>query len=94
MKKALIFILFILLSTDLYASSIRCGNKVVKTGDSGNQLIKKCGNPVRKYSGKAFVTENGRSSNVTVSNWVFERSRNRDMIVSVRNGTVIRIEVE
>lgn len=94
MKYLLLFTWLIILSSDLYANSIRCGNKVVKTGDSGNQLIKKCGKPVRKFSGKEFATENGRSSNVTVSNWVFARDGKRDMIVSVRNGTVIRIKAE
>jgi hypothetical protein len=94
MKYLFLFTWLILLSSDLSANSIRCGNKVVKTGDSGNQLIKKCGNPARKFSGKAFATENGRSSSVTVSNWVFERDGKKDMIVSVRNGTVIKIKAE
>ena len=94
MKQSLILTLLFLLSTDLSANSMRCGNKVVKTGDSANQLIKKCGNPVRKYSGKELATEKGRSTSVTVSNWVFERHGKKDMIVSVRGGTVIRIRVE
>lgn len=94
MKYALIFMLLQLLAIDLSANSIRCGKKVVKTGDSGNQLLKKCGNPVRKYSGKEFVTEKGHTSNVAVSNWVFERYGKKDMVVSVRSGTVIRIKVE
>jgi len=94
MKYLLLITWLIILSSDLSANSIRCGNKVVKTGDSGNQLIKKCGEPVRKFSGKEFATENGRSSNVTVSNWVFERDGKRDMVVSVRNGTIIRIKSE
>ena len=94
MKYLLLITWLIILSSDLSANSIRCGNKVVKTGDSGNQLIKKCGEPVRKFSGKEFSTENGRSSNVTVSNWVFERDGKRDMVVSVRNGTIIRIKSE
>lgn len=94
MKHLFLLTWLILLSSDLTANSIRCGNKVVKTGDSGNQLIKKCGNPARKFSAKAFTTENGRGSNVPVSNWVFERKGKKDMIVSVRNGTVIKIKAE
>ena len=94
MKHLLLLTSLIILSSDSSANSMRCGNKLVKTGDSGNQLIKKCGKPARKFSGKEFTTENGRSSNVTVSNWVFERDGKRDMIVSVRNGTVIRIKAE
>jgi len=94
MKTTLIFSLLILLTTNLFASSLRCGNKLVKAGDSENKLIKKCGNPARKYQGKAFLTEKGRGSNVTVSNWVFERYGKKDMIVSVRGGTVVSIKAE
>ena len=94
MKYLLLFTWLILLSSDLQANSIRCGNKVVKTGDSANQLLKRCGKPMRKYSGKELATEEGRRLDVTVSNWVFERYGKKDKIVSVRNGTVIRIRVE
>ena len=94
MRKYILFTVILLFASDSFAGSIRCGRKIVKRGDSGNTLIKKCGNPVRKYSSKETVNENGRQSNATVSNWVYQRNGKKDMVVSVRNGAVIKIQVE
>ena len=94
MRKYILFTVILLFASDAFAGSIRCGRKIVKPGDSGNTLIKKCGNPVRKYSSKETVNENGRQSNATVSNWVYQRTGKKDMVVSVRNGAVIKIQVE
>lgn len=94
MRNLLLFTIFILLSNDIFADSFRCGRKIVKSGDSGNMLIKKCGKPVRKFSSKQKSVDNGRVSNVPVSNWVYERRGKRDMIVSVRNGAIVNIQVE
>ena len=94
MRKLILFAVIILFSCDAFAGSFRCGRKIVKPGDSGNTLIKKCGNPVRKYSSKEMVNDNGRQSNATVSNWVYQRTGKKDMVVSVRNGAVIKIQVE
>ena len=94
MRNLLLFTLFILLSSDIFAGSFRCGRKLVKAGDSGNMLIKKCGKPARKFSSKQTFSDNGRQSNVAVSNWVYERHGKKDMIVSVRNGAIINIQVE
>lgn len=94
MGKLLLLTISIFFSGISEADSFRCGKKIVKQGDSGSSLIKKCGNPVRKYSSKEMVNEQGRQSKVAVSNWVYERKRGKDMIVSVRSGTVIKIQVD
>lgn len=78
----------------LNADSFRCGRKVVKTNESANALIKKCGAPVRKYSSRAQVWLNGRQKRVSVSNWVYERRGKKDMIVSVYQGDVIGLKVD
>lgn len=57
-------------------------------------LIKKCGKPARKFSSKQTFSDKGRQLNVAVSNWVYERHGKKDMIVSVRNGAIIDIQVE
>ena len=82
------------ISASVFADAIRCGRLLVKVGESNNVLIKKCGQPVRKYSGKESVYERGRSSVVGVSNWVYERNGKKDMIISVRSGTVVKIQVD
>jgi len=94
MGKLLLFIVSILFFGIVEADSFRCGRKIVKQGDSGSSLIRKCGNPVRKYSSKELVNDQGRQARVAVSNWVYERTRGKDMIVSVRSGTVIKIQVD
>ena len=94
MGKLLLFTVSILFSGIVEADSFRCGRKIVKQGDSGSSLIRKCGNPVRKYSSKELVNDQGRQARVAVSNWVYERKRGKDMIVSVRSGAVIKIQVD
>ena len=94
MIKVLFFAIFILFSINSSADSFRCGRKLVKVDESTNALIKKCGKPVRKYSAKAMTTDQGRQKRVGVSNWVYERTGKKDMIVSIYDGTVIKIQVD
>ena len=94
MMKVFLVAVIILLSSSVSADSIRCGRKVVKTGDSSNTLIKKCGKPERKFSSKEIVNDGGNRSKTSVSNWVYTRGGKKDMIVSVRSGSVIKIQVE
>lgn len=81
-----------LVSESAPADSFRCGRALVKAGESSNALIKKCGEPARKYSSKEQVIESGRRSRISVSNWVYERHGKKDMIVSVRNGAIVKIQ--
>ena len=94
MKKILLLSAAIIFSSSTAADSFRCGRKIVKQGDSGSELVRKCGKPARKFSRKETISEQGRQSKVSVSNWVYERSRKRDMVVSIRSGTVIKIRVD
>ena len=94
MKKLLVGILLAPVLINANADSFRCGRALVKVNESTNALIKKCGKPVRKFSSKEIVSENGRRSSVGVTNWVYERRGKKDMIVSVRNGTVTNIQVD
>jgi hypothetical protein len=74
------------------ADSFRCGRTLVKAGESSNALIKKCGKPALKYSSKEQVNDSGKRSRLSVSNWVYERHGKKDMIVSVRNGSIVKIQ--
>ena len=76
------------------ADSFRCGRKLVKQNESVSALVKKCGQPVRKFNGRQDAWIKGMQKRVSVSNWVYERRGKRDMVVSIHNGAVIRIEVE
>jgi hypothetical protein len=91
MNRKLIFIILTLLSGNLAADSLRCGSKLVKTGDSSNTLINKCGNPVRTFNTYETINDHGRRYEASVSNWVYERSGKKDMIVTIRKGEVLNI---
>ena len=86
--------LLILLSSSTSAGSFRCGRMLVKVDESTNALIKKCGQPARKYSSREMVTDRGIQKHVGVSNWVYERRGKRDMVVSVHSGAVVKIQVD
>jgi hypothetical protein len=92
--KYVVLIALILSSTVSLADSFRCGRKIVKEDESSNALIKKCGDPVRKFSSKHLTTIEGRQKRVSVSNWVYSRRGKKDMIVSIYDGTVINIQVD
>ena len=94
MNRLLLLIMVLLVSGHVAADSFRCGRKIVKPGESSNALLKKCGSPVRKYSSKEVINDQGRQLRVGVSNWVYERRGKKDMIVSVRSGTVIKLQVD
>jgi hypothetical protein len=94
MRKLALAVLCILVSGLVAADSLRCGGKLVKAGESSNALVKKCGLPARKFSAHVVVSENGRQRAVSVSNWIYPRKGKKDMIASVRSGTVVRLRVD
>ncbi len=87
-------VIFMLFPPNSSADSFRCGRALVKVDESTNALIKKCGNPIRKYSSKETTYDHGIQKRVGVSNWVYERKGKKDMIVSIYAGTVIKIQVD
>ena len=94
MNKLLLCVLFVFLSNNAVATSFRCGRMLVKVGESTNALMKKCGSPIRKYTSNETINDHGRVQRVGVSNWVYERKGKKDMIVSLRSGAVIKIQVD
>jgi hypothetical protein len=94
MSRLYLVLIAVFLCINASADSFRCGRSLVKIGESNNALIKKCGEPVRKYSSKERLVDQGQSSVVGVSNWVYQRSGKKDMIVSIRSGAIVKIEVD
>jgi len=94
MNKSLLIILFMLISGQVFPDSFRCGRTLVKPGESINALIRKCGNPERKFSSKETINDHGHRRSVGVSNWVYKRNGKKDMLVSVHGGSVVKIQVD
>ena len=91
MNKMLLIVIFMLLSISASADRFRCKGKVVKSGDSVNILMKKCGDPERTYQTAETVNNRGYISQIYVMHYVYERSGQKDMIVTVRDNVVTKI---
>jgi len=94
MHRALLLVIFMLLSNNAPADSFRCGRSIVKVGDSSNSLIRKCGDPTRKYTSKEIINNQGRQFRAGVSNWVYARKAGKDMVVAVYSGVVVKMQVD
>ena len=91
MNKVLVIVLCILLSCSASADSFRCGSKLVKTGDTVNALLKKCGEADRTFQTAETVNNRGYVSQVFITHYVYERVGQKDMIVTVRDNIVTKI---
>jgi len=64
-----------------------CGKALIRVGDSAGRVLKKCGKPHYKTT-----TKIGLSSHEAV--WSYEWSNRLPHTVTIRDGKVIRIEVD
>lgn len=76
------------------AASFRCGTRIVIIGDSIGRLVKACGKPALKYKARETIREDGRRQTTGVTHWIYERGRRKNMVVSVRSGKVVKIQLE
>jgi len=91
MNKVLIIVLCSLLSCSASADSFRCKGKIVKTGDTVNALLKKCGDADRTFQSAETVNNRGYVSQIYITHYVYERSQQKDMIITVRDNVVTKI---
>ena len=77
----------------LSADSLRCGRKVVKSGDSPATLLRHCGEPL--YRGKTFAEINTRDGkqNVRVDEWHYKPgARSLIRVVLIYQGEIVAVE--
>ena len=91
MNKVLLIVIFILLSFSASADSFRCKGKIVKSGDTVNALLKKCGDADRTFQTTETVNNRGYVSQIYITHYVYERSGQKDMIITVRDNVVTKI---
>lgn len=91
--KPLYFAVMLLLpSADAGADSYRCDRKLVRTGDSVGHLLRTCGEPRFKDSGKEKIKQEGRQVEVRVKRWYYKKSRRSlERIVLIRSGNIVGI---
>jgi hypothetical protein len=91
MNKVLVIVIFTLLSCSASAESFRCRGKLVKSGDTVNALLKKCGDADRTFQTTETVNNRGYVSQIYITHYVYERSGQKDMIITVRDNIVTKI---
>lgn len=94
LRQALITAIALLWSFHAQAGGFRCGTKLVVTGDPVSRLVRNCGQPAYRYKSSESIGGRGKTRLSGVTNWVYERGRRKDMIVSVQGGRVVKITVE
>ena len=91
MNKLLLIVLFTLLSCSASADSFRCNGKIIKSGDTVNALLKKCGDADRTFQTNETVNNRGYVSQIQITHYVYERIGKKDMIITVRDNIVTKI---
>ena len=77
----------------LEADSFRCGSKVVRTGDSPQELRQRCGDPQGQDSGYEEFWLDGKLQNVRVKRWYYKKgSRQLARIVLIYRGEIVAIQ--
>ncbi len=81
------------LMESLGADSLRCGRKLVKTGDSPATLLASCGEPLYRGKSQAEVeTEEGKSR-VRVEQWHYKMGEHRlEYVVLIYHGEIVAVE--
>lgn len=88
-----VLILGIVFAAEAAADSMRCGRKVIRTGDTPATLIAHCGEP--RYRGRGYAevdTDEGRRS-VKVEQWHYKAGETSlERIVLVYRGEIVGVE--
>ena len=75
--RIILSVLLLAYSQQVFAASMRCGNKVVKTNDSREAVQKRCGKPDSQKSGYSTIKLNGLKSKQRVEQWTYYQGRGK-----------------
>jgi hypothetical protein len=79
---------------DATADSYRCGQRIVRDGDSVAQLLAICGEPRFKNSSSSKIKVDGVYKQARVQRWHYKKgSRSLERIVLIYRGKIAAIEV-
>jgi hypothetical protein len=91
---SLLAILLLCAVRDSGADSYRCGQKLIRTGDSPADVLRVCGEPRRRDRGLESVVLDGAPQRLTVERWYYRQgSRSLEHVVMLHRGQVVRIVV-
>ena len=93
-EAALLLAAAILFAHSACADNFRCGRKLVVTGDSSGELIRKCGQPRHKDRGQEKIRVDGVFRKVGVERWYYKKSpRSLEHAIVIYKGRVAAVEV-
>jgi hypothetical protein len=75
-----------------WADSFRCGQRLVRTGDDQSELLRICGDPVRRDSAQERVGSGSGQKTVKVQRWYYKSSgRKLERVVMIHEGKIIAV---
>jgi hypothetical protein len=76
------------------ADSYRCGRKLIRSGDSAADVLRVCGAPQHKDSGREELWYQGTRQSLSVQRWYYRKSsRSLEHVVLLHRGKVVAIDV-
>jgi hypothetical protein len=76
------------------ADSYRCGRKLIRSGDSAANVLRVCGAPQHKDSGREELWYQGTRQSLSVQRWYYRKSRRSlQHVVLLHKGKVVAIDV-
>ena len=90
---ALLLLLILLLQIEpVEADSFRCGQKLVRSGDDQSELLRICGDPIRKDSAQERVGSGSNQKTVKVHRWYYKSSgRKLERVVMLHQGKIVAV---
>ena len=82
----------VLASAQTYSDGFRCGARLVLTGDTVSRLLRACGQPDATMKARAEVRNRGNKRQASVTQWIYQRGRKKDIIVFIHDGRVLQID--
>jgi hypothetical protein len=87
-------ILLLLVTAPLQADSFRCGQRLVRSGDDQSELLRICGDPIRRDTAQERVGSGSNQQTVKVQRWYYQSSgRKLERVVMLHEGKIIAVRV-
>jgi hypothetical protein len=91
---SLLVVLLLFAVRESGADSYRCGQKLIRTGDSPADVLRVCGEPRHRDRGLEHIVLEGAPQRLTVERWYFRQgNRSLEHVVMLYRGQVVRIAV-
>ena len=88
----LLVFLFILFAPVSQVEAFRCGTDVINVGDTGFQLLRKCGEPIQRTHVGYTVTKDGKREYV-IEKWIYGPSGGFYHEVTLEGDRITKIEM-